>query len=166
MMLLSRAAVLALLATQSFVAALLPFRAPAGASVAQRRNVQVRSMPNFSPEQMKQAAEAMKSMSPDQMKEQTERMMKDIENMSPEEQKRLKDMGMNPDLLKMSMKMMKANPGMLQAAQQQMAKMSPDQLAQASAMAQKQMSQCRPRCGLLLLSCTPPLGCVGPPFTH
>ena len=35
-------------------------------------------------------------------------------------------MGINPDMLKMSMKVMKANPNVIKMAQEQMAKMSPE----------------------------------------
>ena len=48
-------------------------------------------------------------------------------------------MGINPDMLKMSMKVMKANPNVIKMAQEQMAKMSPEQMKQASDLAQKQM---------------------------
>ena len=53
-------------------------------------------------------------------------------------------MGINPDMLKMSMKVMKANPNVIKMAQEQMAKMSPEQMKQASDLAQKQMEAMAP----------------------
>ena len=53
-------------------------------------------------------------------------------------------MGVNPDMLKMSMKVMKANPGVIKMAQEQMSKMSPEQMQQASDMAAKQMEGMSP----------------------
>merc|ERR1719331_3414692 len=65
-------------------------------------------------------------------------------DMSPQERERLKGMGINPDMLKMSMKVMKANPNVIKMAQEQMAKMSPEQMKQASDLAQKQMEAMAP----------------------
>ena len=53
-------------------------------------------------------------------------------------------MGINPDMLKMSMKVMKANPKVIKMAQEQMAKMSPEQMKQASDLAQQQMEAMSP----------------------
>ena len=53
-------------------------------------------------------------------------------------------MGVNPEMLKMSMKVMKANPGVIRMAQEQMSKMSPEQMKQASDMAAKQMENMSP----------------------
>ena len=47
-------------------------------------------------------------------------------------------------MLKMSMKVMKANPNVIKMAQEQMAKMSPEQMKQASDLAQKQMEAMAP----------------------
>ncbi len=49
-----------------------------------------------------QAADALKTLNPDQIQQ----MLKEVEDMSPEERERLKGMGINPDMLKMSMKVM------------------------------------------------------------
>merc|ERR1719298_4462 len=76
--------------------------------------------------------------------DQIQQMLKEVEDMSPEERERLKGMGINPDMLKMSMKVMKANPNVIKMAQEQMAKMSPEQMKQASDLAQKQMEAMAP----------------------
>ena len=47
-----------------------------------------------------QAADALKTLKPDQIQQ----MLKEVEDMSPQERERLKGMGINPDMLKMSMK--------------------------------------------------------------
>ena len=47
-----------------------------------------------------QAADALKTLKPDQIQQ----MLKEVEDMSPQERERLKSMGINPDMLKMSMK--------------------------------------------------------------
>merc|ERR1719506_3366454 len=82
----------------------------------------------------------MKTLKPDQIQQ----MLKEVEDMSPAERERLKGMGINPDMLKMSMKVMKANPNVIKMAQEQMAKMSPEQMKQASDLAQKQMEAMAP----------------------
>ena len=94
----------------------------------------------MTPESMRQAADALKTLKPDQIQQ----MLKEVEDMSPEERERLKGMGINPDMLKMSMKVMKANPNVIKMAQEQMAKMSPEQMKQASDLAQKQMEAMAP----------------------
>ena len=55
---------------------------------------------DMTPESMRQAADALKTLKPDQIQQ----MLKEVEDMSPEERERLKGMGINPDMLKMSMK--------------------------------------------------------------
>merc|ERR1719353_1760506 len=96
--------------------------------------------PSMTPESMRQAADALKTLKPDQIQQ----MLKEVEDMSPQERERLKSMGINPDMLKMSMKVMKANPNVIRMAQEQMSKMSPEQTKQASDLAQKQMEAMAP----------------------
>ena len=108
------------------------------------RTTRLQMMPpkpgDMTPESMRQAADALKTLKPDQIQQ----MLKEVEDMSPEERERLKGMGINPDMLKMSMKVMKANPNVIKMAQEQMAKMSPEQMKQASDLAQKQMEAMAP----------------------
>jgi hypothetical protein len=96
--------------------------------------------PDMTPESMRQAADALKTLKPDEI----QRMLAEVEDMGPAEQERLKAMGINPQMLKMSMKVMKANPNVIKMAQEQMAKMSPEQMQEASDLAQKQMEQMAP----------------------
>ena len=96
------------------------------------RTTRLQMMPpkpgDMTPESMRQAADALKTLKPDQIQQ----MLKEVEDMSPEERERLKGMGINPDMLKMSMKVMKANPNVIKMAQEQMAKMSPQDMAAAA----------------------------------
>ena len=68
------------------------------------RTTRLQMMPpkpgDMTPESMRQAADALKTLKPDQIQQ----MLKEVEDMSPEERERLKGMGINPDMLKMSMK--------------------------------------------------------------
>ena len=109
------------------------------------RTTRLQMMPpkpgDMTPESMRQAADALKTLKPDQIQQ----MLKEVEDMSPQERERLKGMGINPDMLKMSMKVMKANPNVIKMAQEQMAKMSPEQMKPASDLAQKQMEAMAPR---------------------
>ena len=70
------------------------------------RTTRLQMMPpkpgDMTPESMRQAADALKTLKPDQIQQ----MLKEVEDMSPEERERLKGMGINPDMLKMSMKVM------------------------------------------------------------
>jgi len=94
----------------------------------------------MSPEMMKNAADAMQNLTPDQIST----MLDEVENMGPEEKKRLESMGINPAMLKMSMKVMKANPNVIKMAQDQMSKMSPQDMQKASDLAAKQMESMSP----------------------
>jgi len=59
----------------------------------------------------------------------------------PDAQKaQLKDMGMDPDTMLVSMKMMKDNPQMMKTAQELMSNMTPEQMLEQSRAAQKKMS--------------------------
>ena len=68
------------------------------------RTTRLQMMPpkpgDMTPESMRQAADALKTLKPDQIQQ----MLKEVEDMSPQERERLKSMGINPDMLKMSMK--------------------------------------------------------------
>ena len=68
------------------------------------RTTRLQMMPpkpgDMTPESMRQAADALKTLNPDQIQQ----MLKEVEDMSPAERERLKGMGINPDMLKMSMK--------------------------------------------------------------
>jgi replication-associated recombination protein RarA len=86
--------------------------------------------------QMAAVNDKLKSMSDNDMKS----MLDQMSQMGSEEEARLKQMGVDPAMMKKSVEMMKANPLMMKAAQAMMSKMSPDQLRAASQQAQKQMA--------------------------
>ena len=65
------------------------------------------------PKQMKMAAEAMKNLKPDDL----DRMIKEMDNMNPLQAGALKAMGMNPEMMKKTVEMMRDNPEMISSAQ-------------------------------------------------
>jgi len=90
----------------------------------------------LTPEQMAEVNDKVKDMSADEMGQ----MMEQMQNMGPEQEKRMREMGVDPNMMKQSLKMMKDNPMMMKAAQAMMSRMSPEQMLQASQNAQKQMA--------------------------
>ena len=65
------------------------------------------------PANMKAAAEAMKNIKPEDL----DRMVKEMDSMNPLQAGALKAMGMNPDMMKKTMEMMRDNPEMVSSAQ-------------------------------------------------
>jgi len=94
----------------------------------------------MTPEQMQMAAQAMKNLDAAQIG----KMLEEMEKMGPAEKEQMRKMGTNPDMLMMSMRLLKANPGALEMAKKQMEKMSPEQMAEASKAAQEQMQNMSP----------------------
>ena len=68
-----------------------------------------------------------------------------MESMGPAQKAALKAMGMEPDLMMKSMKMMKDNPSMMASAQKMMENMTPQQLMEQSKLAQEQMASMNPK---------------------
>jgi len=91
---------------------------------------------NLSGDQMKMVNEQMKSMSDEDLQS----MLMQMADMTPEQEARMRAMGVDPNIMKTSVKMMKDNPLMRKAAQAMISKMSPEQMMQASQQAQKQMA--------------------------
>lgn len=94
----------------------------------------------LSPEALKQSFEMMKNLTPEQL----DLMLSQMENMKPSEKESMKKMGVNPDLMKMTMKTLRNNPKIFQAWQKQMASMSPTEMEEAAKLAQEQMQNIDP----------------------
>ena len=84
---------------------------------------------------MKMVNDQMKNMSDGDL----QAMLGQMSDMTPEQEARMRAMGVDPNIMKTSVKMMKENPLMRKAAQAMISKMSPEQMMQASQQAQKQM---------------------------
>jgi hypothetical protein len=89
---------------------------------------------------MRAAAEQMKNIKPDDI----DKMIKEMENMGPIQRQALKAMGMDPEAMKQTMKMMKDNPQMIESAQRLMSTMTPQQMLEQSRMAQERMKGMTP----------------------
>jgi hypothetical protein len=88
---------------------------------------------SLSPEQLQAQIKNMKD-------EDLTRMFDQMSNMSPAEEERLKQMGVDPVMMKKSAAMMKNNPLLRKAATMMMKNTSPDQLMKASQEAQAKMA--------------------------
>lgn len=84
---------------------------------------------------LKWSAEQMKNITPEDIN----KMMTEMESMGPAQKAALKAVGMEPDLMMRSMKMMKDNPQMAESARKMMENMSPEELMEQSKRAQQQM---------------------------
>lgn len=65
--------------------------------------------------------------------------------MNPIQKQALKAMGMDPDAMKQTVKMMKDNPQMIESAQKLMANMTPQQMMEQSRMAQQRLKNMTPQ---------------------
>mmetsp|Transcript_14161 Transcript_14161/g.23457 ORF Transcript_14161/g.23457 Transcript_14161/m.23457 type:complete len:437 (-) Transcript_14161:133-1443(-) len=92
---------------------------------------------SMNPANFKESADRMKSMTPRDM----DGLMKEMDEMSSEQQAQLKAMGMDPSLMKKSMEMMRDNPAMMQNVGKMMESMTPEQLVEQSLAAQEQMAK-------------------------
>ena len=88
------------------------------------------------PSSLADSAERMKNMTPEDMKT----LIEEMENMDPVQKAQLKGMGMDPDTMLISMKMMQDNPAMMATAQKLMSNMTPEEMMKQSKEAQKKMS--------------------------
>eukprot|EP00613_Pedinella_sp_CCMP2098_P062836 CAMPEP_0171984750 /NCGR_PEP_ID=MMETSP0993-20121228/273991_1 /TAXON_ID=483369 /ORGANISM="non described non described, Strain CCMP2098" /LENGTH=516 /DNA_ID=CAMNT_0012637585 /DNA_START=188 /DNA_END=1738 /DNA_ORIENTATION=+ len=95
---------------------------------------------SMDPATMAATADRMKSMQPEEM----EVLIKEIDNMDAAQKEQLAAMGMDPAMMKMSMKMMQENPNIMKSAQQMMEKMTPEEMVESSRLAQEQMSKMSP----------------------
>jgi len=88
------------------------------------------------PKTLADSAERMKNMTPEDMAT----LIAEMENMDPVQKAQLKGMGMDPDTMLISMKMMKDNPAMMATAQKLMSNMTPEEMMKQSKEAQEKMS--------------------------
>lgn len=88
------------------------------------------------PTTLAESAERMKNMTPEDMAT----LIGEMENMDPAQKAQLKAMGMDPDTMLISMKMMKDNPAMMATAQKLMSNMTPEEMMKQSREAQQKMS--------------------------
>ncbi|KAJ8607928.1 hypothetical protein CTAYLR_009100 [Chrysophaeum taylorii] len=89
----------------------------------------------LTPEQVKASADMFKNINADQL----DMMLEQIENMGPFEQEQYKKMGVDIGMMKTSMRMLKNNPTMLDMYRKSLQSMSPEQLMQASKVAQEKL---------------------------
>jgi hypothetical protein len=89
---------------------------------------------------LKESAKAWQNMKPQDI----DVILSQMDQMSQVEKDKLKEMGMDPDLMKISMKMMKEDPEMMKSVGKMMETMTPEQLAAQSRIAQEQMKQLSP----------------------
>ena len=92
---------------------------------------------NISPEQLQQQ---VKNMSDTDM----DSMLGQMKEMTPEQEARMKAMGVDPAMMQKTAEMLKSNPLMKNAAKMMMKNMSPEQMKQASQQAQEQMKNMDP----------------------
>jgi len=95
---------------------------------------------NLSPEQMRAVNDQVKNMSDDDMGS----MLDAMSEMSPAQEARMKEMGVDPTMMKRAGEMMKNNPMARKAAQAMMKNMSPEQMLKMSQQAQQQMANMSP----------------------
>ena len=88
-----------------------------------------------SPQNMAEMAEQMKRMTTEDLDD----MINQVNSMPEAQRLQLKSMGMDPDMMLQSMKVMRDNPGVRESAQKMMEKMSPEELLEQSRLSQEQM---------------------------
>jgi hypothetical protein len=91
---------------------------------------------NLTAEQLSTVNEKVKNMSGEDMAA----MLDDMGNMSPEQQARMKAMGVDPTMMMKTAELMKNNPMMRKAAEAMMKNMTPEMMKKASEQAQRQMA--------------------------
>lgn len=89
---------------------------------------------------LKESAKAWQSMTPQDI----DLIVSQMDQMSQVEKDKLKEIGMDPELMKMSMQMMKEDPEMMKSVGKMMESLTPEELAAQSRIAQEQMKQLSP----------------------
>lgn len=95
---------------------------------------------NLSADQLSAVNDQVKNMSASDM----DQMLAQMQEMTPEQEARMKQMGVDPAMMKRVSGMMKSNPMMRNAAQSMMKNMDPEQMVKASQQAQEQMKNMSP----------------------
>ena len=90
---------------------------------------------DLSSKQLEDINNAVKNMSDDDM----DKMFEQMEKMGPAEEARMKAMGVDPEMMKKNVEMMKNNPMMREAAKNMMKNMTPEEMRRSSQQAQQQM---------------------------
>jgi len=88
---------------------------------------------NLNLEQLEQVNEQVKNLS-------TSSVVEMMENMDPEQEARVKSMGIDPKMMQQTAAMLKENPQMSEQVQKMMQSMSPEDMLKASQQAQEKMS--------------------------
>ena len=91
---------------------------------------------NMNSDELKAVNERVKNMSTSEVGS----VLDTMQEMSPEQEARMKAMGVDPKLMQETAAMLKENPQMREQAQQMMKNMSPDDMLKASQQAQDQMA--------------------------
>jgi hypothetical protein len=94
----------------------------------------------INPITMAESARQMKDMKPEDIG----KMIQEMEGMSPVQREQLKSMGMDPDLMKKSMEIMRDNPNLMAFSQKRIENMTPEQLLEQSRLAQERMANTSP----------------------
>jgi hypothetical protein len=94
----------------------------------------------LNPKNMAESARQMKDMKPEDMG----KLIQEMEGMSTVQREQLKAMGMDPDLMKKSMEVMRDNPNLMVSAQKMMKNMTPEQMLEQSRLAQERMANTSP----------------------
>lgn len=85
--------------------------------------------------QLQESAQQMKNMTPEQM----EAMIAEMDNMPAFQKQQLESMGMNVEVMKQTMKMLKDNPEQIQNMGKMMETMTPEELVEQSKVAQENL---------------------------
>jgi hypothetical protein len=95
---------------------------------------------NLKPDQLKAVNDRVKDMDDNEVSQMLEAMQK----MDPDQEERMKAMGVDPKMMQSMAEMMKTNPMMRDAAQSMMDNMSPEEMLKMSQQAQQQMQNMSP----------------------
>jgi len=84
------------------------------------------------PDNLKASADMLRNLKTEDL----DKMLKDMDNMPPARRKQLEAMGMNPDLMRTTVEMLKSNPQMAKDMSAQMENLSPEEVMEKSRKAQ------------------------------
>ena len=102
---------------------------------ASKRMREILAEESNNPVTLDQTAERMKNLTSEDLED----MIAQVEAMPLAQRQQLKSMGMDPDMMLQSMKVMKDNPGVRESAQKMMERMTPEELLEQSRISQERM---------------------------